>query len=81
MDDLIKETKNSMKNFLKNKSILITGGTRSFGQKFLEKIISTDFKQIRILSRDEKKQEDLRNKINNSRLNFISEMLEIKIVL
>ena len=59
-----------MKNFLKNKSILITGGTGSFGQKFLEKIISTDFKQIRILSRDEKKQEDLRNKINNSKIKF-----------
>lgn len=59
-----------MKNFLKNKSILITGGTGSFGQKFLEKIISADFKQIRILSRDEKKQEDLRNKMHNSKIKF-----------
>jgi UDP-N-acetylglucosamine 4,6-dehydratase len=59
-----------MKNFLKNKSILITGGTGSFGQKFLEKIISADFKQIRILSRDEKKQEDMRNKMHNSKIKF-----------
>ena len=59
-----------MKNFLKNKSILITGGTGSFGQKFLNKIINSDFKEIRILSRDEKKQEDLRNKIKNVRVKF-----------
>ena len=42
-----------MKNFLKNKSILITGGT-DIWSKIFRKIISTDFKQIRILSRDEK---------------------------
>ena len=58
-----------MKNFLKNKSILITGGTGSFGQKFLEKIISTDFKQIESYL-EMKKQEDLRNKINNSKIKF-----------
>jgi len=59
-----------MKNFLKNKSILITGGTGSFGQKFLKRIISSKFKQIRILSRDEKKQEDLRNEIKNKKVKF-----------
>ncbi len=59
-----------MKNFLKNKIILITGGTGSFGQKFLYKILKTKFKQVRILSRDEKKQEDLRNKINNNKIKF-----------
>ena len=59
-----------MKNFLKNKSILITGGTGSFGQKFLQKIINYNFKQIRILSRDEKKQEDLRKEINKKNVKF-----------
>ena len=59
-----------MKNFLKNKSILITGGTGSFGKKFLNKIINSNFKQIRILSRDEKKQDDLRNEIKNTKVKF-----------
>ena len=59
-----------MKNFLKNKIILITGGTGSFGQMFLKKILSSKFKEIRILSRDEKKQEDLRNKIKNNMVKF-----------
>ena len=39
-----------MKNFLKNKIILITGGTGSFGQMFLKKILNSKFKEIRILS-------------------------------
>ena len=59
-----------MKNFLKNKIILITGGTGSFGQMFLKKILNSKFKEIRILSRDEKKQEDLRNKIKNNMVKF-----------
>ena len=59
-----------MKNFLKNKTILITGGTGSFGQMFLKKILNSKFKEIRILSRDEKKQEDLRNKIKNNMVKF-----------
>tara|TARA_B100000963_G_scaffold187057_1_gene162728 strand:+ start:16381 stop:17388 length:1008 start_codon:yes stop_codon:yes gene_type:complete len=59
-----------MKNLFNNKSILITGGTGSFGKKFLNKILKFNFKQINILSRDEKKQEDLRNKIKNAKVKF-----------
>ena len=59
-----------MKNLFKNKSILITGGTGSFGKQFLKKIIDSNFRQINILSRDEKKQDDLRNEIKNSKIKF-----------
>jgi len=59
-----------MKEF-KNKIILITGGTGSFGESILNKYAHKDvFKQIRILSRDEKKQDDLRKKYNNSKIKF-----------
>ena len=51
--------------------LLITGGTGSFGESFLLKAINNyDFNEIRIFSRDEKKQEDLRKKINNSKVKF-----------
>ena len=59
-----------MKNLFYKKTILITGGTGSFGKKLLKKILKFNFKQINILSRDEKKQEDLRNEINNSKIKF-----------
>ena len=49
---------------------MITGGTGSFGQAVLKRFLSTDLKEIRIFSRDENKQEDLRIKINNSKLKF-----------
>ena len=52
-------------------TLLITGGTGSFGESFLLKAIDKyDFNEIRIFSRDEKKQEDLRKKLNNSRVKF-----------
>jgi UDP-glucose 4-epimerase len=54
----------------KNKTILIIGGTGSFGQAFLDRIIKSQFKKINILSRDEKKQEDLRNFYKNSKISF-----------
>ena len=44
-----------------NKIILITGGTGSFGKTLANKLINTNIKEIRIFSRDEKKQDDLRN--------------------
>ena len=47
-------------NIFKNKTLLITGGTGSFGKAVLKKFINSNAKQIRIFSRDEKKQEDLR---------------------
>ena len=53
-----------------NKIILITGGTGSFGNAVVNKFISTKIKEIRIFSRDEKKQETMRLKIANKKLKF-----------
>lgn len=53
-----------------NKIILITGGTGSFGNAVLKRLINTDVKEIRIFSRDEKKQEDMRIALNNDKLKF-----------
>lgn len=55
---------------LKNKKLLITGGTGSFGNAVLQHFLKLDFSEIRILSRDEKKQEDMRISINDSRVKF-----------
>jgi UDP-N-acetylglucosamine 4,6-dehydratase len=52
----------------KNKVILITGGTGSFGQEALNKFINTDVGEIRVLSRDEKKQYELKNLIRDKRV-------------
>lgn len=57
------------KNF-KNKSILVTGGTGSFGEQIASFFCSLEIKEIRIFSRDEKKQEELRNKLNDQRVKF-----------
>ena len=54
----------------KNKTILITGGTGSFGNAVLKKLIDSDYKEIRIFSRDEKKQHDMRTKLNNPKVKF-----------
>jgi UDP-glucose 4-epimerase len=54
----------------KNKILLITGGTGSFGNAVLRKFLDTDIKEIRIFSRDEKKQDDMRKKYNNPKLKF-----------
>ncbi|WP_347723252.1 nucleoside-diphosphate sugar epimerase/dehydratase [Lysinibacillus capsici] len=53
-----------------NKTLLITGGTGSFGNAVMEKFLETDIKEIRIFSRDEKKQDDMRKKYKNSKLKF-----------
>lgn len=53
-----------------NKSLLITGGTGSFGNAVLRRFLDSDLREIRILSRDEKKQEDMRKKYNNPKLKF-----------
>ena len=55
----------------KNKILLITGGTGSFGTAVLNHFISSDLKEIRIFSRDEKKQEDIRIIFKNKKINFI----------
>jgi UDP-glucose 4-epimerase len=55
----------------KNKILLITGGTGSFGNAVLHRFLNTDhFKEIRIFSRDEKKQDDMRNQLKNDKLKF-----------
>ena len=53
-----------------NKTLLISGGTGSFGNAVLRRFIDSDLHEIRILSRDEKKQDDLRKKYNNPKLKF-----------
>ncbi|OIN66780.1 UDP-glucose 4-epimerase [Exiguobacterium sp. KRL4] len=54
----------------KDKVLLITGGTGSFGNAVMERFLHTDIKEIRIFSRDEKKQDDMRKKYNNEKLKF-----------
>lgn len=54
----------------KNKTLLITGGTGSFGNAVMERFLDSDIKEIRIFSRDEKKQEDMRKLYNNEKLKF-----------
>ncbi len=54
----------------KDKVLMITGGTGSFGNTVLKRFLSTDVREIRIFSRDEKKQEDMRIALNNSKLKF-----------
>jgi UDP-N-acetylglucosamine 4,6-dehydratase/5-epimerase len=53
-----------------NKKLLITGGTGSFGNAVLRRFLDSDIGEIRILSRDEKKQDDMRKKYNSSKLKF-----------
>ncbi len=57
-------------NMFKNKIILISGGTGSFGSAFLNKIIKAPFKEVRVFSRDEKKQNDLRNSLKKENIKF-----------
>ena len=58
-------------NMFTNKVVLISGGTGSFGTEMLRFLIKTNVNEIRILSRDEKKQEDLRRSIKDNRVNYI----------
>ncbi len=54
----------------KGKILLVTGGTGSFGNAVVSRFLKSDIKEIRILSRDEKKQEDMRKRYNNEKLKF-----------
>ena len=56
--------------YFTNKILLITGGTGSFGNAVLKRFLATDIKEIRIFSRDEKKQDDMRKKYQSSKLKF-----------
>ena len=55
---------------LKGKTILITGGTGSFGNAVLDRFLNTDIGEIRIFSRDEKKQDDMRNLYKNNKIKY-----------
>ncbi len=60
------------------KTLLITGGTGSFGNAALDRFLNTDIKEIRIFSRDEKKQDDMRHKYKNDKIKFyIGDVREI----
>jgi UDP-N-acetylglucosamine 4,6-dehydratase/5-epimerase len=59
-----------MKGTLDNKTLLITGGTGSFGNAVLNRFLHTDIKEIRIFSRDEKKQDDMRQIYRNDKIKY-----------
>lgn len=59
-----------METMFKDKTLLITGGTGSFGNAVLDRLLETDIGQIRIFSRDEKKQDDMRHKYQSDKIKF-----------
>ena len=54
----------------KNKTLLITGGTGSFGNAVLKRMLQSDLSEIRIFSRDEKKQDDMRLQYNSNKIKY-----------
>jgi hypothetical protein len=67
---IFKERTYIMNDFFNNKTLLITGGTGSFGNAVMKRFLDTDIKEIRIFSRDEKKQDDMRKYYKNDKLKF-----------
>jgi UDP-glucose 4-epimerase len=67
-----------MYNSFKDKILLITGGTGSFGNAVLRKFLQTDIKEIRIFSRDEKKQDDMRQFYKNSKIKYFIGDVRVK---
>lgn len=57
-------------SIFKDKTLLITGGTGSFGNAVLRRFLDSDIKEIRIFSRDEKKQDDMRHKLQNPKVKY-----------
>jgi len=57
-------------NILNNKTVLITGGTGSFGKKFIKKILETDVKKVIVFSRDELKQYEMKQEFKDGRIRF-----------
>ena len=57
-------------SLFKDKILLITGGTGSFGNAVLKRFLDSDIKEIRIFSRDEKKQDDMRHHLQNKKVKF-----------
>jgi UDP-glucose 4-epimerase len=64
--DMLKEAGSRFKG----KTLLITGGTGSFGNAVLKKFIGADMAEIRIISRDEKKQDDMRHEFKNPKIKY-----------
>lgn len=59
-----------MENIFKDRTLMITGGTGSFGNAVLKRFLDTDIAEIRIFSRDEKKQDDMRKAYSNRKIKF-----------
>ena len=57
-------------SIFKDKVLLITGGTGSFGNAVLRRFLDSDIKEVRIFSRDEKKQDDMRHRLQNPKVKF-----------
>ena len=68
--ELLEEYADRNVSVLTDKVLLITGGTGSFGHAVVDRFLNTDIREIRILSRDEKKQDDMRKAYNNEKLKF-----------
>ena len=69
---------NTISEKFANKTLLITGGTGSFGNQVLRRFIGTDIKEIRIFSRDEKKQDEMRRRYSNNKVKyFIGDVRDI----
>lgn len=68
--EILNEHASKDTSVLKDKILLITGGTGSFGNAVVNRFLNTDIKEIRIISRDEKKQDDMRKKYDNPKLKF-----------
>jgi len=66
----LKNIRRAEDNMFKDKILLITGGTGSFGNAVLRRFLASDIKEIRIFSRDEKKQDDMRKKYQSDKLRF-----------
>jgi UDP-glucose 4-epimerase len=64
-------------HMFKKKTLLVTGGTGSFGNAVVKRFLQTEISEIRIFSRDEKKQDDMRKLYNNDKLKFYIEMYAI----
>ncbi len=66
----VTNSKESKTHMFKGRTLLITGGTGTFGNAVVQRYLKTDIAEIRIFSRDEKKQDDMRNALRHERLKF-----------
>lgn len=68
--NLVEEEQSTRPKMFKNRILLITGGTGSFGNAVLRRFLGSELREIRVFSRDEKKQDDMRKRYNNPKLKF-----------